>query len=71
MGTRSDREIADDRWPWHYRHHKSGTIKGVAATYNRYEYSTEKRAALNLWADHVVTIVEGRESKIVPLARGA
>jgi integrase len=51
--------------------HKSGTIKGVAATYNRYEYSTEKRAALNLWANHVVTIVEGRESKIVPLARGA
>ena len=30
--------------------HKSGTIKGVAAVYNRYSYSDEKRAALEAWA---------------------
>ena len=26
--------------------HKSGTIRGVAAVYNKYSYDTEKRAAL-------------------------
>ena len=29
--------------------HKSGTIKGVAAVYNRYNYAIEKRAALDAW----------------------
>ena len=33
--------------------HKSGTIKGVAAVYNRYSYSAEKRAALDAWGHHV------------------
>ena len=33
--------------------HKSGQVRGVAAVYNRYSYSTEKREALNLWAEHV------------------
>ena len=30
--------------------HKSGTIKGVAAVYNRYSYAMEKRQALDAWA---------------------
>jgi hypothetical protein len=30
-----------------------GVIRGVAATYNRFNYATEKRAALDLWAAHV------------------
>ncbi len=30
--------------------HKSGTIKGVAAVYNRYSYAAEKRGALEQWA---------------------
>ena len=29
--------------------HKGGSIKGVAAVYNRYSYATEKRAALDAW----------------------
>jgi hypothetical protein len=33
--------------------HKSGTVRGVAAVYNRYSYSIEKREALDLWAEHV------------------
>jgi integrase len=40
--------------------HKSGTIKGVAAVYNRYSYATEKRDALDRWAAHVDRIVEMR-----------
>ncbi|MDW9614054.1 DUF4102 domain-containing protein [Sinorhizobium meliloti] len=33
--------------------HQSGTIKGVAKIYNRYEYLDEKRRALADWAEHV------------------
>ncbi len=33
--------------------HKSGTIRGVAAVYNRYDHFAEKRAALDLWGRHV------------------
>jgi len=37
--------------------HKSGTIKGVAAVYNRYNYAAEKRAALDAWARRLEAIV--------------
>lgn len=37
--------------------HKGGTIKGVAAVYNRYSYATEKRAALEAWARRLDAIV--------------
>ncbi|MDX0136122.1 DUF4102 domain-containing protein [Sinorhizobium meliloti] len=36
--------------------HQSGTIKGVAKIYNRYEYLDEKRRALADWAEHVKRI---------------
>lgn len=50
--------------------HKSGTIKGVAAVYNRYSYATEKRAALDAWATRLDTIVTGRDSSnVVELAK--
>lgn len=35
--------------------HRSGTISGVAAIYNRYAYLEEKRAALEAWASAVQT----------------
>ncbi|MBY4589457.1 tyrosine-type recombinase/integrase [Rhizobium redzepovicii] len=37
--------------------HRSGTIKGVAAVYNRYDYADEKRAALTAWSTLVAQIV--------------
>jgi integrase len=40
---------------------------GVAGVYNKSAYEREVRAALALWADHVRSIVEGGERKIVPL----
>jgi integrase len=40
--------------------HKSGTIKGVAAVYNRYSYSTEKRAALEAWAGYLDALLSGK-----------
>lgn len=36
--------------------HRSGTISGVAAVYNRYAYLDEKRAALEGWASEVQMI---------------
>lgn len=37
--------------------HKSGSIKGVAAVYNRHDYAEEKRAALEVWAARVEEII--------------
>jgi integrase len=46
--------------------HHSGHRGGVAGIYNRSSYEREVRAALALWADHVRTMVEGGERKLVP-----
>jgi hypothetical protein len=40
---------------------------GIQATYDRYAYEREIKAALALWADHVLVVVEGRKQKIVSL----
>lgn len=52
--------------------HRSGTIKGIAAVYNRYSYAAEKRQALDAWARRLEAIVSGEAaSNIVELqARG-
>jgi len=38
--------------------HRSGTISGVAAIYNRYTYMPEMHEALERHAKHVAQIVE-------------
>ncbi len=49
--------------------HKSGTIKGVAAVYNRYSYADEKKAALDAWARKLDAIVSGKPAaNVVELA---
>jgi integrase len=40
---------------------------GVEAIYDRYRYQREIGAALVLWADYILALVEGRESKVVTL----
>jgi len=37
--------------------HKQGTIKGVAAVYNRHAYMEERRRAFEAWEDHVLSTV--------------
>jgi integrase len=49
--------------------HVSGHQGGVAGIYNRATYDKEKRDALNLWAEHVVALVEGRKAIVVPMKR--
>ena len=43
--------------------HVSGHKAGVAGIYNRSQYATEKRAALEAWAKHVSTIVAPKIAK--------
>jgi integrase len=38
--------------------HVSGTLSGVAGIYNRYSYEAEKRAAMQLWGDHIEGLVK-------------
>jgi integrase len=47
--------------------HSSGSIRGVAAVYNRHGYEAEKRRALEAWARHLVGLADG--GKVVPLIR--
>jgi hypothetical protein len=49
------------------RNHVSGHKAGIAGVYNRVTYEKEKRAALAMWADHVMAAVEGRSATVVPL----
>jgi integrase len=44
--------------------HRSGTIRGVAAVYNRYNYAAEKRDALDKWAARLAVIVGSNENGI-------
>jgi integrase len=45
--------------------HISGHKVGVAGIYNRSSYEREVKAALALWADHVRSLIEGGERKVV------
>jgi integrase len=47
--------------------HVSGHKAGVAGTYNRSTYAREKEAALDLWADRLIAIVEDRASNVISL----
>jgi integrase len=51
--------------------HTSGTIRGVARIYNKFEYVTERRAALAAWGRKVETIVgpDDGADNVVPMAR--
>jgi integrase len=51
--------------------HTSGFRRGVAGTYNRALYEKEMRAALALWADHVRSLGQSEERKIIQLPRGS
>src|SRR5262249_31709242 len=42
---------------------------GTPGTYNRSNYERAMKAALTRWSEHVLALVEGRESNEVPLHR--
>ena len=45
--------------------HKSGTISGMVAIYNRHDFAHEKRNALQVWADSVDAIVAPKLSPTI------
>jgi integrase len=47
--------------------HVSGHKAGVAGIYNRAAYAPEKRAALTLWGEHVMELVDGADRKMISL----
>jgi integrase len=47
--------------------HVSGTIRGVAAVYNRFAYLEERRVALDAWARHIDNVVTAAVSNVVEL----
>ena len=51
--------------------HQSGHKRGPAGIYNRSSYEREVKAALALWADHVRTLVDGGEHKVVAFTPAA
>lgn len=52
--------------------HVSGHKAGVAGIYNRSTYATEKRAALDMWGSHIMTLLARAEgANVTPLRRPA
>jgi hypothetical protein len=47
--------------------HSGGTIRGVAAVYNRFRYEEERRSALAAWASYVTGLVEPAPTNVVRL----
>jgi integrase len=51
--------------------HRSGHKAGIAGIYNRSSYEREVRPALARWEDHLRTLVDGGERKVIPLQQFA
>jgi integrase len=49
--------------------HTSGTIRGVAAVYNRFEYIDERKAALLAWSGYIEGLIGRDPQNVVPLRR--
>jgi hypothetical protein len=48
--------------------HQAGTIRGVAAIYNRFTYLEERRGALEAWGRLVESLVRPVPANVVQLA---
>jgi integrase len=48
--------------------HQSGHKAGVHGIYNRSTYTEEITHALGMWEDHIHSLVEGSERKVIALA---
>jgi integrase len=50
--------------------HRGVLKSGTGGAYNYARYESEKRAALNRWAEYLLAVIEGRDSNVVSLQRG-
>jgi integrase len=49
--------------------HTAGTIRGVAAVYNKFQYEDERRDALEAWGQYIERLVAPPSENVVALAR--
>ena len=49
--------------------HTSGSRAGIVGVYQRHAFEPEKRKALDAWARHVTSLIEGRKDNVVSLLR--
>jgi hypothetical protein len=47
--------------------HSAGTIRGVAAVYNRFQYLDDRAAALEAWGNYVENLIRPTPANVVPL----
>jgi integrase len=47
--------------------HRSGSTAGIVGVYQRHDYASEKRDALQRWADYVDALVSGAKANVVTL----
>jgi hypothetical protein len=48
--------------------HASGSFAGIVGVYQRHDFASEKRNALQRWADHIDAVVRGEPvGKVVSL----
>jgi integrase len=47
--------------------HRSGSTAGIVGVYQRHDYASEKRDALQRWADYVDALVSGQKANVVTL----
>jgi integrase len=51
-------------------HANGGSRSGVVGVYQRHQFDSEKRAALEAWGAHVIALLEGGErGKVLPISR--
>jgi integrase len=55
----------------HILNHQSGHRRGPAGIYNRSNYQHETRIALARWEDHIRTLIDGGERKVIPIHSSA
>ena len=46
--------------------HASGHKHGIGGRYNHAQYKTEIKRALGIWSDHIDSLVNDRQRKVVP-----
>jgi integrase len=49
--------------------HASGSFGGIVGVYQRHDYETERRVALERWADHISSIITGEPAKVISIKR--
>ncbi len=45
--------------------HQSGTISGIAAVYQRHEFLSERKAAIEYWDLHLASLLQPRSTKVI------